>query len=253
MNQNELQHVGVLGMRWGIRRYEQPGQKKTAEYDTNRDVLKKGDTVYRISGNKHERDIGRTFVFSKMEDADKYAKKIKETEPNSKVYKLSLKVKDILIGPSEKERVDTFLDRYKQKSVADVVDRTKVMAEKQGINLTDNDDDTLTKYRAYTVAVAKNVDNIGGYVNSKDYDGGFDMRRDDYMRGFTKLSKDDKTPIDNLDSAYLIFSRGNALKTIKTEEIKAEKTVKHSNNNQQDLYPGSSFGKLDKEAVFGKK
>jgi len=251
MNQNELKHYGVLGMKWGVIRSEQPGQKKIAEYDTTRDIINKGDTVYRISGSKHEQDIGRTFIFANQTDADKYAKKVKELEPRSKVYKLSLKVKDVLVGPSEKERVDTFLDRYKQKSVAEVVDYVKNLAEDQGIHVTDKDDETLTKYRAYTVAVAKNVDNLGTYVNSRDKQK-FSMRRDDYMRGFTKLNETDQSEIDNLDSAYLIFSRGDTLKTIKSEEVKAEKTAKHSANDQTDLYPNSSFGRLNRKDIFGR-
>lgn len=239
---NELMHYGVLGMRWGVHRSREPGGSKKPVYDTERDTIKKGSIVYRVSSKKDEVDSGQTFIFTDSKDADKFANKIKESRPDTFVYKLSLKVTKDLVGPSEKERVDTFLDLYKRRSVAQVVDNVAIQARQQGIKFKDKDGDkTLSTYRAYTIAVSKNVDRLGEYVNYVDREQNkLDVRRDDYMRGFTRVRKSDKTPIDSLDSAYLVFSRSESLKTIGVEEVAKRDPVKHSNISD-DLYPGSSF------------
>ena len=250
-----LAHYGVLGMKWGVRRSEQPGYSKKPVYDTLQDSIKAGSVVYRVSGNKNEIDAGRTFIFTEEKDADNFAAKLKELSPSeTKVFKLTLKVKKDLVGPSEQERVDAFLKNYEQTPIASLVSTVKDEVTRQGINFRDKDGNkTLTNYRAYTIAVSKNVNGIGDYANAQNYRKGFDMIRDDYQRGSTRLTKDDKTPIDSLDSAYLVFSRSQALKTISSEEVPNKSTAKHGAINNKDLYPGSSFFNPDFEIIFGKK
>lgn len=242
-------------MKWGVRRSDQPGYSKDPVYDTIQDSLKRGSVVYRISGNKNEIDSGRTFVFADEKDADKFAAKLQEiSSPDTKLFKLSLEVKKDLVGPSEKERVDAFLKNYEQAPISALVSDIKSLATSQGIDFKDKDGNkTLTNYRAYTIAISKNVDGLGEYTNRQDYMKGFDMRRDDYQRGFTRLNKNDKTPIDSLDSAYLVFSRSQALKTISSEEIQNKSVVKHGLKADNDLYPGSSFFNPNFEDIFGKE
>ena len=249
-----IKHYGVLGMRWGVRRSTQPGYSKDPVYDTIQDSLKKGSVVYRVSRSKNEIDSGRTFVFADENDADKFAAKLKELSSDTKVFKLSLKVTKDLVGPSEKERVDAFLKNHEQTPIASLVSDIKDQATKQGIQVKDKDGNkTLTNYRAYTVAVSKNIDNLGDYVNRQDYMRGFDMRRDDYQRGSTRLTKDDKTPIDSLDSAYLVFSRSQALKTLSAEEVTNKSIAASGLKVDNDLYPGSSFFNPNFEDIFGKE
>ena len=238
-----IKHYGVLGMKWGVRRSDQLGYSKDPVYDTIQDSLKRGSVVYRVSSNKNEIDSGRTFVFADENDADKIAAKLKEiSSQDTKVFKLSLEVTKDLVGPSERERVDAFLKNYEQVPISALVSNVKSLATEQGINVKDKDGNkTLTNYRAYTIAVAKNVGGLGDYTSRQDYMKGFDMRRDDYQRGFTRLTKNDKTPIDSLDSAYLVFSRSQALKTISSEEVQNKSVVKHGLKVDKDLYPGSSF------------
>jgi len=238
-----IQHHGILGMHWGVQRSKVSGYSKDPKYSELRDSLSKGSIVYRVSSTKREIDSGRTFIFSNKTDAENLGKKIKELDPRSKTFLLSMKVKKDLIGPSEKERVDTFLEEYKDMAVRNLVAVTRESAKSQGIDTTDKDgDETLSNYRAYTIAIAKNRSGYGSYVNQIDSEKNkFDMRRDDYMRGFTRLSRNDKTPVESLDSAYLIFSRSAALETISAEKIKRQKKVKHGQTDSDDLYAGGAF------------
>ena len=167
---------------------------------------------------------------------------------------MSLEVTKDLVGPSEKERVDAFLKNHEQTPIASLVPDIKDQATKQGIQVKDKaGNKTLTNYRAYTVAVAKNVDGLGDYANRQDYMRGFDMRRDDYQRGSTRLTKDDKTPIDSLDSAYLVFSRSQALKTLSAEEVPNKSMAASGLKVDNDLYPASSFFNPNFENIFGKE
>jgi len=237
-----IQHYGVLGMHWGVRRSEVSGYSKDPKYSELRDSLSKGSIVYRVSHSKKEVDSGRTFVFSDRKDAENFGRKLKQLDPGSKAFLLSLKVKEDLIGPSEKERVDMFLDQYKNQQVKDLVDNLKPRLKVAGLDPTDLDgNETLTNYRAYTVAMMKNHGGFGGYTAVKDATAGFNMRRDDYMRGNTKLSANDKDPVKSFDSAYLIFSRSKYLQTISAEKIKPEKKVKHGQFEYNDLYPSGAF------------
>ena len=250
---NELRHYGVLGMKWGVRRSKQPGYAKTPTYSNEQDKLVKGSKVYRVSSRPNEIDSGRTFVFADENDADKFAEKILELNPGSKAFKMTMKVQKNMIGPSEKERVDNFLEMYKNQAVATIVNQTRQNI-KGTIDVRDKDGDkTLPNYRAYTIAVAKNVSGLGVYALYKNAKGpNFDMQRDDYMRGFTKLTSRDKKPIDSLDSAYMVFSRGDSLKTISSEEYIP--TVKHMEFSPEDsadrFYPGYSFSHPGEEITL---
>lgn len=240
-----IQHYGVLGMHWGQRRSELEGYSKNPKYSELRDTLSKGSIVYRVSTSKREVDSGRTFVFKDRTDAENFGKKLKQLDPGSKAFLLSLKVKEDMIGPSEKERVDLFLDQYKNERIKEFVDNLKPQLKVAGLDPTDLDgNETLTSYRAYTVAMMKNHSGFGNFTAVRDVVSGFSMRRDDYMRGNTKLSANDKDPLKSLDSAYLIFSRSKYLQTISAEKIKKEKPekkMKHGQFEYNDLYPSGAF------------
>ncbi|NLD46393.1 MAG: hypothetical protein GX660_04240 [Clostridiaceae bacterium] len=224
-----LMHYGILGMKWGVRRNpEQLGRKP--KYSTEPVVIKAGTSVYRITRTKKEKNDRDTFVFTDKKDAIKFGKEMQNLMPGNKLFMMDIPIKRDIIGPSEKERVDNFLKLYKDLPfVKDDIQYITTQAEKQGITLgVKGEDPDLLKYRAYTIAVAKNLgqyrmfskSNASPIENQKDVKS-YDVVSDDFMRGNTKLYKT-SNEIDSLDSAYLLFARTRMLSTGKAKVSKFE-------------------------------
>ena len=227
----DLKHYGVLGMKWGVRRTpEELGHKP--KYSTEPVVIKAGTSVYRVTRTKREKNDRDTFVFTDKEDAIKFGKEMQNLMPGNKLFMMDIPIKRDIIGPSEKERVDNFLKLYKDLPfVKDDIQFLTTLAEGQGITLgVKGEDPDLLKYRAYTIAVAKNLgpyrtfskSNANPIEKQKDVKR-YDLVSDDYMRGNTKLSET-SNEIDSLDSACLLFARTRMLSTGKAKVSK----FKHS-------------------------
>lgn len=101
-----LKHYGVLGMRWGIRKDQQL---------TSGGRIKKGTKISRLTTSPNEKHKGSTYAIAKTnkgsfpEGEEKFISTWISNNPNTKVYKIDMKLKTDLILPSMKEKGETFV------------------------------------------------------------------------------------------------------------------------------------------------
>lgn len=102
-----LAHYGVLGMRWGVR--------KDASGDSI--TLKKGAELHRVTSNANESmDKGHAYASFEKEDIETYKTIQKALGKKNKSFDLTMKATTDLIAPSEKKRVEAFINLLEKDS-----------------------------------------------------------------------------------------------------------------------------------------
>lgn len=103
-----LQHYGVKGMRWGVRKKGSSGPN----YRTSGLTIKKGTSISRVSTVAKERHKGSGYASVLKKDSEGYRKRAAFfSKLGSKHFDLSFKTSKDLISPSKKTRIDTFLKK----------------------------------------------------------------------------------------------------------------------------------------------
>lgn len=136
-NSDYLIHHGVKGQKWGVRRYQNPdgsltakGRKKYLGKETgvetkliNKDdiVIKRGSVRSHVSGQKKLKlKDNETYLYDSTNEHDKkvyegaYSEYLRKGKGFVKTYVHKYAVTQDLISPSEKRRVDIFLESYKK-------------------------------------------------------------------------------------------------------------------------------------------
>ena len=112
-----IAHHGIKGQQWGV----QHGPPYPIDKDTNKIVVKEGTVIARITRYDESKSKGHAYVNYNKQDIQHYRgffAALQRTKNghfghNKPIYSVKLTAKEDLISPSEKERVDTFIELYK--------------------------------------------------------------------------------------------------------------------------------------------
>lgn len=102
-NEEFLEHHGVKGMRWGVRK---------KDYKTEGFVIKKGSELHRTSTVEKETNKGSGYASFLKEDNKKYRETAKLfSKFGHQHYDMTIKATKDLVSPSQKKRIDVFLKK----------------------------------------------------------------------------------------------------------------------------------------------
>lgn len=150
LNNAYLEHYGILGMKWGIRRTpEQLGHHK----------IKKGTTMYRVTPKKNEKTSGKTYVTYLPPDRDfyrgKYLSGIRGQygySDKKKMYEDTYTTTEKLNIPSRKVLRKAYAEVMKDDKtrIKAITEYSKVLAKRTQDILSQLSEEKITKKQADT-------------------------------------------------------------------------------------------------------
>lgn len=143
------------------------GQRKYQRLDDVDEIVKKGTTAYRsTSGGDNHREIekGHAYISTNAKEAEEYAKALGFMAADKHTYVLRYKVNEDLISPSERKRIQAFVDISKDTKVRDAM-IANIKRDTKGRGRAGMFTDRFKS----TKRIGKDLDRIAsGYVTNKD-------------------------------------------------------------------------------------
>lgn len=204
---DHLEHVGVLGMRWGRRKTED-------SLDTRKDgfVIKKGSVINRTTANPNELHSGKMYASFKKFDSLGY---MARSLPFTTTFNMRMTVTKDLISPSKRARVDAFIDLCRTdgtflRNVADgFYNTTKIYSPEVFEQRYKKMSEAQLRARAYeNMSVTLNFDKT---VRDKYFG---ELKK----RGYNMVLDDaDAQVVSN--SPIIVFDRGDTLKVASIDRV----------------------------------
>ena len=234
--EDKLQHHGVKGQKWGVRRYQNKDGSLTAEgkkryrdseLDDGTYILRKGSEVHRVTANPEGEKKGKAYISFMDADVKGYKheitnwlKKCSDDGEYVKTYDMTMKVTKDLVLPSEIKKAETFVELMADQKVdfapmyrlkmtysdenGKFTGRPRKIVDalmKQGM-----DNETASAYTLFAMSL---------YTS--------DNNRDEF---FNALKSKGYNAIEDLEDSYahrmkpiIVFERENTLKVIKWDAI----------------------------------
>lgn len=237
MSTEYIEHHGILGMKWGVRRYQPyPKGKHGTFLGQSRDEdirIKKGSEAYRVQSTKKFEGSGQTYIsldkvgnltyLSASTASQGVAVDCYGNDNDGRAYNVTMKLQNDLIMPSYQKTMDTFVESISEAGGAKRVakdlftksekDRAKDFVK--GIKNMSVDDLRDKSYVAFTSKFMKNSTAKDIFFKSLQ-DQGYNAIVDDWDR---QLQPDEKS---YTKAPVIVFKKDESLRQTKSYAVTSE-------------------------------